>query len=598
MTRLLPRNVSSTLALLVLVVLLPVLLLQIGIYSVWYTTRLGEEEQMNLELARAVAAAFDGYLQDLYRQQRTLAAALSVREDLTQSERNHLLLASKTPYDSVRAIHLADANGLIVASSDPNSMGTRVTDLDYVQRLVTGRSRAVSNVMTSWVTGRPVFLVGQRVEAIANGPPGMLLTIVYPDLLGRRVLDIKVADSDDISLFDSTGRLAFSNVSGWTDLKWTERNDPSLATALAGQEASGELIVPDSGQHRLAGRIPIQGANWVAGASISSAAIVSPLVHTVLLAMLGLLTVVTFSIIVALLISRRIIRPLNRLRHHAQLAGEGRLDARTEVQGLAELEDLADALNTMSEQLASARTHLEQANADLVRSNRDLEQYAYVSSHDLQEPLRAVSGFVTLLQQRYQGRLDEKADSYIQAAVDGALRMQMLVNGLLEYSRVGTRGGTPELTKADNVLQAALANLHASIQEADAVVTSDPLPTVCADAAQLMRVFQNLIENAIKFRSDHHPEIHVGAHHQEGAWLFSVRDNGIGIESQYADRIFVIFQRLHTRNKYPGTGIGLAMCKRIIERHGGQIWLESELGKGSTFYFTLPDKENLCEPSH
>jgi light-regulated signal transduction histidine kinase (bacteriophytochrome) len=366
-----------------------------------------------------------------------------------------------------------------------------------------------------------------------------------------------------------------------------------LQVALAGREAGGDLIVPNSGQRRLAGRVPIDGVGWVAGASIALEAVAYPLLHTVLLATMGLLTVTTFSVAIAVLISRRIIRPLNELRQHAQLVGEGRLDERTQIRGLAELEDLGAALNRMSAQLAVARSQLEEANADLLRSNKDLEQYAYVSSHDLQEPLRAIAGFVTLLQQRYQGKLDEKADSYINAAVDGASRMQTLIHGLLEYSRVGTGANEAKPTCADDALKAALANLRAIIQQSDAVVTSDPLPVVNADAAHLVHVFQNLIENAIKFRSDRRPEIQIGSRHQDHSWLFWIRDNGIGIEPEYAERIFVIFQRLHTRTKYPGTGIGLAICKRIIERHGGQIWMESQRGQGSTFYFTLPDKESL-----
>jgi light-regulated signal transduction histidine kinase (bacteriophytochrome) len=204
---------------------------------------------------------------------------------------------------------------------------------------------------------------------------------------------------------------------------------------------------------------------------------------------------------------------------------------------------------------------------------------------------------LTLLQQRYQGRLDEKADSYITAAVEGATRMHALINGLLEYSRVGTRGNVPAPAHADAALQEARANLQTLIQESDAVITADPLPTVPADAAQLAHVFQNLMANAIKFRSERTPEIQVGARRQETDWLFWVRDNGIGIDPQYNERIFVIFQRLHTRTKYPGTGIGLAICKRIVERHGGKIWVESQPGQGSTFYFTLPDKGQTYDSS-
>ncbi len=249
------------------------------------------------------------------------------------------------------------------------------------------------------------------------------------------------------------------------------------------------------------------------------------------------------------------------------------------------------------EVLHEINKRLQEQADELAAINKDLEQFAYIASHDLQEPLRAVSGFVTLLHQRYAGRLDEKADSYIGSAVEGASRMQALINGLLEYSRVGSRGNVPAPASANDALKEALASLQTLIQESGAVVTSDPLPRVQADATQLAHVFQNLIANAIKFRSEKTPEIHVGSRRQDGSWLFWVRDNGIGIDPKYNERIFMIFQRLHTRSKYPGTGIGLAICKRIVERHGGSIWVESQPDRGSTFYFTLPDKGETHESS-
>ncbi|MCX7671531.1 MAG: GAF domain-containing protein, partial [Anaerolineae bacterium] len=219
-----------------------------------------------------------------------------------------------------------------------------------------------------------------------------------------------------------------------------------------------------------------------------------------------------------------------------------------------------------------AEEKLKQTLADLERSNADLEQFAYIASHDLQEPLRMVSGFLGLLAERYQGKLDADADEFIAFAVDGARRMQHLINALLEYSRVTTRGRPPQPTDANVALADALWNLQVAIREAGATVTYDPLPTVLADPTQLMQLFQNLISNALKFRGEEPPRVHIAARPAAASsptaplWEFSVRDNGIGIDPKFHERIFGVFQRLHTQQKYPGTGIGLAVCKKIVER--------------------------------
>jgi PAS domain S-box-containing protein len=225
---------------------------------------------------------------------------------------------------------------------------------------------------------------------------------------------------------------------------------------------------------------------------------------------------------------------------------------------------------------------------DLERSNKELEQFAYVASHDLQEPLRMVASYTQLLEKRYKDKLDSDALEFINYAVAGANRMQALVNDLLSYSRIGTRGKALEPIDAHIALGQARMNLSATIEETHAVVTNDDLPEVMADESQLVQLFQNLIGNAIKFhKADESPRIHISAERKEKQWVFSVRDNGIGIEPQYFERIFVIFQRLNTREEYKGTGIGLAICKKIVERHGGKIWIESQPGEGSTFYFTI-----------
>lgn len=265
-----------------------------------------------------------------------------------------------------------------------------------------------------------------------------------------------------------------------------------------------------------------------------------------------------------------------------QLTLEQRVEDRT-----AALANANHALEREIGERVRAEGEIQHAARELARSNAELEQFAYVASHDLQEPLRMVASYVQLLAERYRDRIDDKAERWIQFTVDGTARMKQLIDDLLELSRVG-RGKPFAPTDCGQVLQAARANLDQAIRDSGAVVTHGPLPTVWADTSQLTQVFQNLLANALKYRSAQPPEIDVRAEELPDEWRFSIRDNGIGIDPAYAERIFVVFQRLHTRAEYPGTGIGLALCKKVIERHGGRIWVESQPGQGATFHFTLP----------
>ncbi|ABG53222.1 PAS/PAC sensor signal transduction histidine kinase [Trichodesmium erythraeum IMS101] len=246
--------------------------------------------------------------------------------------------------------------------------------------------------------------------------------------------------------------------------------------------------------------------------------------------------------------------------------------------------DLTDRIQSYQEKLKQRQS----IQRELERSNAELENFAYLASHDLQEPLRMVTTFTQMLGQRYKDQLDEDANQIIDFAVDGAIRMQSLINDLLLYSRVGRQSQFFEQTDCEEVLDTALSNLQLLIEETNTHIYRDPLPTIMADKSQLIQLFQNILNNAIKYRREEPPKIEIGVRSEDYYCLFSIKDNGIGISKQYFERIFMIFQRLHTRQEYPGTGIGLAICQKITQRHQGKIWLESELGKGSTFYFTIP----------
>jgi len=246
-----------------------------------------------------------------------------------------------------------------------------------------------------------------------------------------------------------------------------------------------------------------------------------------------------------------------------------------------------ESIRDISSQKA-LENRLKTALEETKRSNADLEQFAYVASHDLQEPLRMISSYLQLLERKYRGNLDADADLYIHYAVDGAQRMQALINDLLEFSRVAKRGKPFEPVNCEDMFVTLLKDMSLAIEDSGAMITHDELPSIVADSYQIAMVVRNLIGNAIKYRGDEPPRIHVAARRQEDEWLFSVKDNGIGFDPKYSERIFKIFQRLHTREEYPGMGIGLAICRRIVERHGGSIWAESEAGVGSTFSFTIP----------
>jgi light-regulated signal transduction histidine kinase (bacteriophytochrome) len=271
-----------------------------------------------------------------------------------------------------------------------------------------------------------------------------------------------------------------------------------------------------------------------------------------------------------------------------------RMVARLQSQ-IAALEQLLEVhektVAEQAERLEEALAELDARNVDLKRSNEELEMFAYVASHDLQEPLRMVASYTQLLSRRYADKLDQDAQEFIHFAVDGATRMQQLIEALLEYSRVGTR--SQQFTDVDmqQVMNGVMEDLAMRARETGAAVEFNALPTVHGDRVQLRQLLQNLVSNAIKFNGSGKPVVKVTAEAAPREWVFRVSDNGIGIEPQYRERIFQIFQRLHTRDEYPGTGIGLAVCRRIVERHGGKISVESEPGRGTTFSFTLPRQE-------
>ncbi|GLZ46035.1 histidine kinase [Actinomycetospora sp. NBRC 106375] len=328
------------------------------------------------------------------------------------------------------------------------------------------------------------------------------------------------------------------------------------------------------------------------------------------LTVLGVVTVLGLALGVAALLlwlRRVVVVPTHRLAREVREVVDGDLDHHVLAAGPKEITELAEDVEAMRvlivRELADterARQELDLRSQELARSNSDLEQFAYVASHDLQEPLRKVASFCQLLQRRYAGQLDERADQYIEFASDGAKRMQVLINDLLAFSRVGRQGDSMEVVDLDRLVDRATENVAGALEESGAVVEHGTLPSVLGAPALLTTVFQNLLGNSLKFRGDEPPRLRVDAERDPedpDRWLLRFADNGIGIDPEYAERIFVIFQRLHARNAYPGTGIGLAMCRKIVEHHGGGMWLEPHAPPGTTFVVALPVLPDMPDPS-
>ena len=309
-------------------------------------------------------------------------------------------------------------------------------------------------------------------------------------------------------------------------------------------------------------------------------------------------------VLLALGLRAAAIRPLHRLAEQARRVADGDFGHEVSLTGPREVTSLAADVNRMRERILqelsatqNANTVLQAHTEELERSNSELEQFAYIASHDLQEPLRKVASFTQLLQRRYAGQLDARADQYIEFAVDGAKRMQALINDLLSYSRVGRSAREPALVSSDAALTQARNNLAAAMEETGATVETGHLPLVLAELTLLTAVFQNLLSNSLKFSGGKPPRIVITTSRDGPFWQFSFTDNGIGIEPEYAERIFVIFQRLHERSAYPGTGIGLAMTRKIVEYFGGRIWLDTTYTEGSRFLFTLPMPDETMDPT-
>ncbi len=516
-------------------------------------------------------------------------------------------------------IYLADARGKVVYASNPARWKKRFPNRlpDPAQRAFEEGKKGVyfsEPFFSDTEADKPVLLVSAPIADFRGAFAGVLafsvdMAPVYGLIknatgLGRTGETIIAKKEGDDVLFlnalrDEPGAALKRR------LRLGDRAGKPIQEAVLGGTGSGRMK-DYRGVEVIAAWQYVPAAGWGVEAKIDAAEAFAEAREIGRL--VAAITAVLFFLcgLAAFFMARSFSGPINELSRGAMIIGGGNLDHKVGTARTDEIGQLSRAFDAMTGELkktTASRDELNEeiavrkkAEAELKQSNESLEQFAYVASHDLQEPLRLMSGYTELLKRRYTGKLDADADEFIDYIADGAARLQRLIKDLLAYSRIGRAGKAGTKVDCGAVLALALGGLRAAIEESGAVVTSGPLPALTGDESDFVRLFQNLIGNAIKFRGAAPPRVHIGAGKKSGEWLFSVKDNGIGIEAQYKDRIFVIFQRLHARNEYPGTGIGLSICKKIVETRGGRIWLESEPGKGSTFYFTFPQREGLEMP--
>ena len=534
------------------------------------------------------------------RQIMASLAGLAASVDTESLERGscdtvfQFLLTDLTFYENVGIV---DAEGNVLCSAEPAPATANVSSSEWF-RLASSEGRFAMGVYEpSGLSDEPTLSFGYPVLSLTgDAAPMLFLTLDIARLNELAATDEALGDAR-LTIRDANGTIIVSYPDqsrvGETTSEPLQAGGVQTVTDANGDERLRAFtLVGEEGESRLYASVSLPRS---AGLADANAELERNLIVLGLVIVAGLLATYLMS-------DRLIVSPVRSLIALTERVARGDLQARADIHAYGELSALGGALNEMAatlearnQQREDAESRLREANArlqrtiaELKRSNTDLEQFAYVASHDLQEPLRMVSSYTQLLAHRYRDQLDGDANDFIDFAVDGAHRMQALINDLLEFSRVGTTGIPFAPVDMNEVMRRVRVDLQFRLEETGAELTNDKLPEVQGDEIQLQQLLQNLVNNSLKFHGESPPRIHVSATERDGGWRFKVEDNGIGIPPEQAERIFVIFQRLHSRERYAGNGIGLSISKRIVERHGGRIWAEPRPGGGSVFSFLLP----------
>ena len=566
-------------------------------------------------IVRLAAAAQKQYIETSRQLLTTLAQLREVRPD--RAAETETLFRTLLPVHAIYAnIGAIDPDGYVFASAVPVTNRVYLGDRSYFKIARDTQKFAIGEFQLGRITGKPTLNMAHPIRGKFSGQfHGVVYLALDLNWLNQLAAKAELPDGSTLTVIDRDANILVRYPIPESDRSWVGESLKSNPGVMKFLKSGGETVAVGTGLDgvkRLYTSTPLNRTQGIADAHVFvgiPVKVAYAFANHTLAQNLIILGIVSVLALAAAWIAGDVfvLRHVRGLVAAAKKMRLGTLSARSGVEhGPGEIGELAQSFDEMAAaleqqvgELQRAEGELKELNEDLEkrvvdrtlelkRSNEDLEQFAYVASHDLQEPLRMIRNYLQLLQQRYKTELDPNAHDFINFALDGSKRMNQLIHDLLAYSRVGPHGKELVVTECDQALEDALANLTVAIEESKAEVTRDSLPPVIGDEVQLTQLFQNLIGNAVKFRGEATPKVHVGVQRTGGEWEFTVRDNGIGIAEQDFQRIFVVFQRLHNREKYPGTGIGLSVCKKIVERHGGRIWVESKPGKGTTFHFTIP----------
>lgn len=490
---------------------------------------------------------------------------------------------------------LVDPKGKTLAHAFPQNPLPNLSDRQWFQNVMRTKDFSLGGYQIGRGSKIPTMAMGYPILNADGSVRAVLALGVSLKWLGKNLENATLPLDSSVTILDHKG-IVLAHEPPAPEMLGTSLANTDIFKTIQTQKKGGTETIGVQDTHSFVGFLPLmqelQNSPFIL-VGIPSQFAYDPAKQELRAHLLWLAVVAVVGIVLAWNLGNHfLLKPFRHIIEAIEKIGAGNKGVHLENSfAIVELATLGDAFNRMADDLEQNEIRLALQSENLQRSNQELEHFAYMASHDLQEPLRKVTSFAELLAKRYDGQLDETATRYIHFMVDGAQRMHALINHLLAYSRVNTTSREFEDVDCDGLLTSVLDDLQVTIQEADAVITREPLPIVRGDAIQLRQVLQNLVANALKFHGQAPITIHIGAVRSESGWEFFVQDNGIGIEPEQSERIFRMFQRLHAPGEYAGEGIGLAMCKRIVQRHGGHIWVESTPGQGATFRFVLSENK-------